>query len=99
MIGIRRTWTPGEADNWTKEDWITIIISPLAYIFLMIGVGFSFLLLWYGFVLLGIGIGLTALMHWIINPKLKMISDEYEKKQKTYLQELESRVRWEENHE
>lgn len=99
MKGIRRVWTAEEADNWTKEDWITIVLSPLAYIFLMLGVGLSFLLLWYGFIILFVGIGLTIMMHWIINPKLKMISDTYEKKQKVYLQELEDRIRWEDENE
>lgn len=97
MALIRREWTPHEADNWTKEDWITIILSPLAYIFLAIGVGLSFLLLPWGFVLFLIGIILTILMHWVIDPKLKMISSEYEKRQKEYLLELDRKVRWEDS--
>ena len=96
MGWIRRHWTPHEADEWTKEDWITILLSPLAYFFLTLGVGLSFLLLWYGFLLLGIGIILTILMHWVIDPKLKVISAEYEKQQKKYLAELERAIRWEE---
>jgi hypothetical protein len=99
MSWIKRKWTPAEADNWTKEDWFTIILSPLAYIFLMIGIGLSFLLLWYGFLILAVGIGLTAAMHWIIDPKLKVISSEYEKKQKDYLEKLENSVRWEDTNE
>ncbi len=31
MAFIRRNWTAIEADEWTKEDWITIILSPLIY--------------------------------------------------------------------
>jgi hypothetical protein len=99
MKWIKRNWTPAEADNWTKEDWFVIIISPLAYIFLMIGIGLSLLLLWYGFLILAVGIGLTVAMHWIIDPKLKMISTEYERKQKAYLEQLENSVRWEDAHE
>ena len=94
-MAIRRKWTAAEADNWTKEDWIAMILSPLAYITLSIGVGLSLLLLWQGYLLLGIGIVLTVLMHWVIDPKLKMISSEYEKQQKHYLEELEQSVRWE----
>ena len=96
MFKIRRSWTPHEAEEWTKEDWITVVISPLAYILLSIGVGLSFLLLPLGFIILGIGIVLTIVMHWIIDPKLKVISDQYEQKQHRYLEELESKVRWEE---
>ena len=94
---IKRKWTPTEADEWRKEDWFTIIISPLAYFFLTLGVGLSFLLLTEGFILLAIGIVLTIVMHWIIDPKLKVISGEYEKKQHEYLEELERNVRWEDN--
>ncbi len=92
---IKRDWTPAEADDWTKEDWITIVISPMAYVLLTLGVAFSLLLLWYGFVMLGVGIAATVMMHWIIDPKLKAISNDYEKKQKEYILELEKKVRWE----
>jgi hypothetical protein len=92
---IKRKWTAAEADEWTREDWLAIIISPFAYILIMLGVALSFLLLWTGFIILGLGIFLTALLHWIINPKLKAVSDDYEKKQKDYIQELERSIRWE----
>ncbi len=92
---IRRKWTPTAADEWTKEDWYAIVISPLAYIGLAVGVTLSILLLSVGFIVLGITIVLIILMHWIINPKLKTISEEYEKKQKQYLEELEKIERWE----
>jgi hypothetical protein len=65
----------------------------------MIGVALSFLLLWTGFVILALGIVATILMHWIIDPKLKVISDEYESKQKKYINELERSVRWEKTDE
>ena len=99
MSWIRLKWTPNEADEWTKEDWITIILSPLAYVALAIGVALSFLLLWWGFMVLFVGICLTVLMHWIIDPKLKVISEEYEKRQKDYLIELERSIRWEDQNE
>ena len=95
MAFIRRKWTPKEADNWTREDWVTIIISPLAYILLMIGVGLSLFLLTSGFIVLALGVILTILMHWVIDPKLKAVSEKYEKSQKGYLESLEKQVRWE----
>jgi hypothetical protein len=95
MALIRRTWEPTAADEWTREDWIAIILSPLAYIAFAVGVALSILLLKVGFIILGVGIVLTVLMHWVIDPKLKMISQDYEKKQKQYLDELEKIVRWE----
>lgn len=93
---IRRKWTPAAADEWTKEDWITIVISPLSYIGIAVGIALSILLLPIGFIVLGVSILFIVLMHWIIDPKLKMISEDYEKKQKKYLQELEKTQRWEE---
>ncbi|MBN2031047.1 hypothetical protein JW824_12485 [bacterium] len=99
MAWIKRKWTTAEADEWTKEDWLTIVISPIAYTLIMLGIALSFLLLPVGFVILGLGIIATIVMHKIIDPKLKAISDEYEKKQKDYILELERSVRWEDENE
>ncbi|MBN1153622.1 hypothetical protein JXB12_01735 [candidate division KSB1 bacterium] len=92
---IRREWTAKEADEWRKEDWFAIILSASSYVLLTIGSALSFLLLPVGFVILGIGIIITILMYWIIDPKLKTISTEYEKKQKEYLLQLEEIQKWE----
>ncbi len=96
MGWIKKDWTAREADRWTKEDFVTFIISPLIYILLAVGVAMSLLLLWYGWVLLGISVILLVIMFKIIDPKLKAISEDYEIKQKEYLQELEKIARWEE---
>ena len=95
MALIRRQWTAKQADEWRKEDWIAIVLSALAYITLTVGSALSFLLLTSGFIILGIGIVLSALMYWVIDPKLKIISQEYEKKQKDYLQQIEDIQKWE----
>ncbi len=95
MGWIKRHWTADEADRWTKEDYLTFILSPLVYVLFMIGAALSLLLRWYGFLLLGVGIALLFLMLWIIDPKLKAISEDYEVKQKQYLEDLERIARWE----
>jgi small-conductance mechanosensitive channel len=95
MSWIKRRWTAVEADRWTKEDYLTFVISPLVYVLLMVGTALSLLLRWYGFLLLGAGVVLLLLMLWIIDPKLKAISEDYEVKQKHYLEEIEKIVRWE----
>ena len=95
MSLIRRQWTPQQADEWCREDWIAIILSVAAYITLTSGSALSFLLLPSGFIILGIGIILTILMYWVIDPKLRTISSEYEKKQKDYLRKLEDIQKWE----
>lgn len=95
MAFINRTWTPKTAEEWSKEDTITVILSPLIYVLLTLGTVFSMLLIPAGFFVLGAGIVLTLVMIFIINPKLSVISGEYEKKQKQYLDELERKVKWE----
>lgn len=94
MSFINRNWTPETADEWKKEDYISILLSSLSYIFLMIGTALAFLLLPIGFILLGIGIVLSLLMFWVIDPKLKVISTKYEKKQKDYLLKLDEIQKW-----
>lgn len=95
MKRLQTRWTPEQADRWTKEDNITFIISPLIYVLLALGVAFSLLLRWYGFILLGMSVALLIVMVKIIDPKLKAISEDYEKKQKDYLEDLEKIARWE----
>jgi membrane protein YdbS with pleckstrin-like domain len=96
MSWIKREWTANEADRWTKEDYLVFIISPLVYILLAVGTALSLFMLWYGWVLLAASLVLLLVMIWIIDPKLKAISGDYEHKQKQYLEELEKIERWEE---
>ena len=96
MPFIKRKWTPDEADEWSKEEIYACIISPLAYVTLTIGIMLSLFLLWYGFIILIAGIILTFLLFYIIDPKLSVISDEYEKKQKEYLKILDKIIKWKE---
>lgn len=95
MSIIRRHWSPEDADEWRKEDWIAIVLSVISYILLTVGSALSFLLLPSGFITLGIGIVFTVLMYWVVDPKLRTISSEYEKKQKDYLRQLEYIQKWE----
>ncbi len=96
MSWIKREWTAREADQWTKEDYLVFIISPLIYVLLALGTMLSLFLLWYGWVALAAGLVLLLVMIWIIDPKLKAISEDYEQKQKHYLEDLEKIERWEE---
>jgi hypothetical protein len=95
MSFIRRKWTAHEADEWTKEDWIAIVLSPLSYICITMGLAMALFLSIVGFILLVIGIVCAAIMFWVINPKLNVISEDYEKKQKQYLDDLEEIQHWE----
>ena len=93
---IKRKWTAQEAEEWTKEDWFAIIISPFSYILIGMGLAMALFLLPLGFIMLAIGIVITILMFWIIDPKLKAVSSSYEEKQAEYLKDLEKIQRWEE---
>ena len=96
---IRRTWTPEQADAWTREDWLVVMLSPLVFAALMIGVT-KLLLLQIGgvFLILSAVIG-TGLMYWIIDPKLRAVSHEYEVQQAQYIEQLEESMQWQEGGE
>ncbi|MDZ7374181.1 MAG: hypothetical protein ONB23_09450 [candidate division KSB1 bacterium] len=95
MAWIRRQWSAGDADNWTKEDWIAVILSSLSYVGILIGVSLAFLLRWEGFLLVAVTVVVTWLLFWIIDPKLSVISRDYERKQREYIERLEKIARWE----
>ena len=91
---IKREWTPESADEMHKVDWFAIVFSVIAYISLMVGTAMSALLIPTGFFILIIGILATIIMYWIIDPKLRAISSEYEKQEKDYLLKLEEIQKW-----
>ncbi|MBI66238.1 MAG: hypothetical protein CMG65_00365 [Candidatus Marinimicrobia bacterium] len=97
MSFINREWTPENADEMHKEDWLAIFFSVVSYIALMVGAAMSALLIPIGFVILIIGILSALIMYWIIDPKLRAISAEYEKNEKDYLLQLEEIQKWEKN--
>ena len=93
---FRNNWTPREADEWTVHDWIAVIVSPLVYVLLTVGVMLSMLLVTAGFVMLAAAVILLVLLVKVINPKLDAISEGYEKRQREYIEDLERKVKWEE---
>lgn len=96
MAWIRRKWTPEAAEEWTREDLIASILSPLAYFVLSLGLLHALLLQTWGYFLLILGVLISYAMYAVIDPKLRTISEEFEKKQAKHLEELESIQRWEE---
>ena len=92
---IKRTWTAAEAEEWTREDWIVIALSPIVMASFMLGVA-ALLLLQPGGLTMTVGAVLgTFLIYWIIDPKLRAVSADYEERQAAYLEDLERGVRWE----
>ena len=97
MSWLKRDWTAAEADRWGREDYVAFVVSPLIYVLLALGVMYSLLLRWYGWVLLGGSLVLLVFLIKVIDPKLKAISHDYEEKQKHYLEDLDRISRWEED--
>ncbi len=95
MTWPKRDWTAYEADEWTREDLLASVFSSLAYILLMLGTALSLLALTVGYIVLALGVAATVVMYVTIDPKLRTLSSEYEKKQKAYLESLEKIQRWE----
>ncbi|HPF36428.1 MAG TPA: Na+:solute symporter [Candidatus Krumholzibacteria bacterium] len=96
---IRRAWTPEQAEAWTREDWIAIVLSPVIFALLMIGVT-KLLLLQAGGVLMVIAaVVLSGVVYWVIDPKLRAVSAEYEAQQEAYVKQLEERLRWQDDGE
>jgi len=92
---IKRSWTAAEAEEWTREDWIVIALSPLVMASFMIGVASLLVLRPGGLALTLFAVVGTLVIYWIIDPKLRAVSAEYESRQAQYLDELERGVRWE----
>ncbi len=93
---IRRTWSPEQTGDWTREDWIAIVLSPLVFAALMIGVTKLLLLQAGGLLLVAAAVVGTGVIYWVIDPKLRAVSVEYEAQQEQYVKELEQRLRWQE---
>lgn len=96
MPFIRRTWTVEAADRWTREDWLAAALSVVSYLLLIMGSVLSLLAQTLGYALLVVWLGVTLAMYYIIDPKLRAVSADYESKQKGYLKHLEGVTRWKE---
>jgi Na+/proline symporter len=91
---IRRSWTPEDAAGWSREDWIAIVLSPIVYALIIIGVARLLLAQLDGAIITLAAFAGAWLLYWVIDPKLRAVSVEYEEKQAGYLEELERSVRW-----
>jgi len=90
----KRIWTAAEMERWTKEDACALILSPLTFIWWMLGVVGSLLMMWWGFLCLVLAaVGTWGLFH-IIGPKLEAESEFYDQKQKKYIQMIEEKQEW-----
>lgn len=95
MGWIRREWTPEAAQHWTREDLIAAALSAVSYGLIIIGGTLSLVASVTGYVTLAAGIALAGLMYWVIDPKLRAVSAEYERQQAQHLERMEKITRWE----
>jgi hypothetical protein len=93
---IRREWTAEQAQDWTREDWIAIVLSPIVYGCVLFGLVRVLLLQPSGFALLGLAVVLTGIIYRVIDPKLRAVSTGYEEQQAAYVAQLGKQMRWEE---
>jgi hypothetical protein len=91
---IRRRWTADEAQEWTREDWIAIVLSPVVYGCVLFGLVRLLLSQPSGGLLL-VAAALGAwIVYWVIDPKLRAVSVDYEQRQADYTAELARKMRW-----
>lgn len=95
MQFMRKNWSPQAADEWTAEDWVAMVLSVISYLGIGIGTPLAFFGIT-GWLLLAVGVIAMFLMIAVIDPKLKAVSAEFEKKQQEYLDRLQRLQRWEE---
>jgi Na+/proline symporter len=91
---IRREWTAEQAEEWTREDWIAIFLSPAIFAGLLFGLTKAILLQPWGLVIIVASIVAIGVLYAIIDPKLRAVSVEYEARQAAYVERLERRHRW-----
>ncbi len=91
---IKREWTADEAQEWTREDWIAIVLSPLIYGLIMLGLVNVLLLRPGGLTMLALAAIGWGVIYWVIDAKLRAVSAEYEQSQARYLTRLERSMTW-----
>jgi small-conductance mechanosensitive channel len=95
MSLFRKDWTPADADEWTIHDLLASVLSVASYFLVAVGVAGALLLKVWGFVALAAGLVSIVLMFLIIDPKLKAMSQSFEKKQQQFLEHIDKTTRWE----
>ena len=93
---IQRQWDASSAQDWSREDWIAIVVSPIVFGCMLIGLTKLLLLQPDGIWLVLAAVAGMGIIYWVIDPKLRAVSEEYERAQSRYLDDLEHRVRWQE---
>jgi len=81
--------------EWTTDDLLACVLSALAYFNGLAATALVVMGNLTGWILAVATVFELILMFKIIDPKLKNVSENFEKKQKQYLEELDRIVEWE----
>jgi hypothetical protein len=95
MSLFRQHWTPARADEWTIHDLLACILSTASYVLIGVGMAGTLLLQLWGFIALAAGIVSIVLMFFVIDPKLKAMSEAFAKRQQEFLEHVDKTTRWE----
>lgn len=90
-----RTTKSDFPQEWSREDLLACILSALAYVNCLAGIALLLMNQWTGYVLSVFTVAQVISMYYIIDPKLRKVSADFEKKQQEYLEELDKIVEWE----
>ncbi len=88
-------WTPEDADEWTRHDFVASALSAACYLLVAVGIAGSLLLAPWGFVALAAAVPCAWAMFRIIDPKLKALSQAFEANEAGYLEDLDRATKWE----
>ncbi|MBW7997727.1 MAG: hypothetical protein FVQ81_14365 [Candidatus Glassbacteria bacterium] len=83
------------AGEWTADDLVACILSAFIYFNGLAATALVLINFATGWMLAAATVFQLILMFRIIDPKLKTVSETFEKKQKEYLEELDRIVEWE----
>jgi len=95
MSLFKKNWTADDADRWTMHDFFACLFGVLAFVLVTLGVAGALLLQTWGFITLGLSVLFTWLTFKVIDPKLRALSESFEKKQAGFLDSVERQNRWE----
>ena len=85
--------------EWTHVDLIACIMSAVSYFCILVSMTLLLLNQWTGYALTALALISAVVMFFIIDPKLRKVSSDYEKKQKGYLEELDRIIEWKKTEE
>ena len=95
MSLFTKSWTVAEADRWTRHDLLACVFGVIAFVLVTVGVAGTLLLQTWGFITLALSVVFAWLTFKVIDPKLRALSEGFEKRQAGYLDAVERHNRWE----